>query len=158
MAHTIKVEVEGTPEEFWQFFEFVKLNDIFKDVGSMPGVEKTSKYSEWHTPGNKRTVFFTDGNKTTEEILECNMPNYFKYRVYDFTLQAKYFVRELIGQWHIIKDNSNTEIAWEYKIFPKSIIHRFFILNFFKNSWIPYMELSMHLLQEKYKIYRHDLK
>ena len=157
-THTIEVEIEGTPEEFWQFFEFVKLNDIFKAAGSMPAVEKTSPYSEWHTPGNKRTVYLTDGNRTTEEILECDVPNYFKYKVYDFTISGRYFVKELIGEWHINEHNGRTKITWEYKIFPKSVIHRLFILNFFKNSWIPYMELSMQLIQEQYNKYRQNLK
>lgn len=154
ITHTIEVEIEGTPKEFWSFFEFVKLKDIFKAAGSMPAIEKTSPYKEWHTPGNKRTVYFTSGDRATEEILECKVPNYFKYKVYDFTFSARYFVKELVGEWHILNNDGNTRISWEYKIFPKSVIHRLFILNFFKNSWIPYMELSMRLIKEKYQQHR----
>jgi hypothetical protein len=154
LTHTLEIEVDGSPEEFWPFFEFIKLKDIFKAAGDMPAVEKTSPYTEWHTPGNKRTVYFTTGDTSTEEILECDVPNYFKYKVYDFTLSARYFVNKLTGEWDIIEDHDRTKITWKYKIFPKSVIHRIFILSFFRNSWIPYMELSMRLLQEQYNIYR----
>jgi len=93
----------------------------------MSAVEKTNSYLEWYTPGNKRTVYFKTDDTSTEEILECDVPNYFKYKVYNFTLSARYFVKMLTGEW-------------QYNIFPKSFIHRLFILNFFKNSRIPYME------------------
>jgi hypothetical protein len=156
LTHTLEIGIEGTPEEFWQFFEFIKLKYIFKAAGSMPAVEKTSPYKEWHTPGNKRTVYFTTGDTATEEILECTVPNHFKYKVYNITLSARYFVKKLIGEWHITEDNGHTQITWQYQIFPKSVIHRLFILNFFKNSWIPYMELSLRLLQEQYDTHRHQ--
>ena len=55
-SHTITIQVEGTPNEFWQYFEPVKLEAIFKSKGKIPGVKGTSAYSDWHTPGNKRTI------------------------------------------------------------------------------------------------------
>jgi hypothetical protein len=66
LTNTLKIEVEGTPEEFWNFFEFIKLKNIFKAAGSMPAIEKTSPYTEWHTPGNKRTVYFMTDDTSTE--------------------------------------------------------------------------------------------
>jgi len=29
LTHILEIEVEGTPEEFWPFFESIKLNEIF---------------------------------------------------------------------------------------------------------------------------------
>jgi len=156
LTHTLKIKVEGIPEEFWPFFEFIKLEDIFKAAGSLPGIEKTSPFAEWHTPGNKRTVYFTTGDTSTEEILACTVPNHFKYKVYNTTLSARYFVTEITGEWHITEDKGHTKVTWQYQFFPKSIIHRLFILNFFKHSWIPYMEQSMRLLQELYDRHRHQ--
>jgi len=98
----------------------------------MPAVEKTSPYTEWHTPGNKRTVYFTTGDTSTEEILECDVPNYFKYKVYNFTLSGRYFVKKLVGKWNIIEVDGHTKITWEYKIFPKSVIHRLLYLIFLR--------------------------
>lgn len=69
LSHTLKTKVEGTPEEFWPFFEFIKLQDIFEAAGSLPGIERKSPFTEWHTPGNKRTVYFTTGDTATEEII-----------------------------------------------------------------------------------------
>ena len=156
LTHTLKIKVEGIPEEFWPFFEFIKLEDIFKAAGSLPGIEKTSPFAEWHTPGNKRTVYFTTGDTSTEEILACTVPNHFKYKVYNTTLSARYFVKEITGEWHITEDKGHTKVTWQYQFFPQSSIHRLFILNFFKHSWIPYMEQSMRLLQELYDRHRHQ--
>ena len=102
LSHTLKTMVEGTPKEFWPFFEFIKLQDIFEAAGSLPGIERTSPFTEWHTSGNKRSVYFTTGDPATEEIIECTVPNHFKYNVYKITLSARYFVKEIIGEWHII--------------------------------------------------------
>jgi ribosome-associated toxin RatA of RatAB toxin-antitoxin module len=57
----------------------------------------------------------------------------FKYKVYNTTLSARYFVKEIIGEWHIIGNKGHTNVTWQYQFFPKSVIHGLFILNFFKH-------------------------
>lgn len=151
LTHSITKEVFGFPKQFWDYFEFIKLNEIFPAQGSLPGIQKTSPFTDWHTPGMKRTIYFSTGDTAQEEIIECTVPNHFKYKVYNSTLPVKYFVKHIIGEWFIEKSLNNTKIVWTYTMIHKTWLHKLIIKSFFKNSLIPYMESSIRLLKAKYE-------
>ena len=151
LTYTIIKEVDGTPEQFWDYFEFIKLNDIFPAQGKLPGIKSTSSFTDWHTPGKSRTIYFTTGDTAKEEILECTVPNHFKYKVFDSTLPIKHFAKYIIGEWFIKKSKNITVLKWTYTIIHKSWLHKLLIIGFFKNSLIPYMESSISLVKTKYE-------
>ncbi len=151
LTHTVNVTVKGTPDQFWKYFEFIKLEDIFTAQGSLPGIKATSHFDEWHTPGKQRTIYFTSGDTAIEQILECTVPFYFKYRVFNSTLPARHFVKYLTGEWRIDGVGLNTHIQWTYTFVHKSLLHKLFLKRFFNKTWIPYMEASMVLTKENYE-------
>ena len=151
LSHTIIKEINGTPDQFWNYFEFIKLNEIFPAQGKLPGIKKTSLFTDWHTPGMTRTIYFTTGDTAKEEIIECTVPNHFKYRVFDSTLPVKYFIKYITGEWYIEKSKNNTRVTWTYTIIHKTRFHKLLLKNFFKTSLIPYMESSMNLVKSNYE-------
>lgn len=150
-SHTITIQVEGTPEEFWRYFEPVDLATLFKTVGKIPGVQATTPVDSWHIPGQKRTVYLLSGDTAQEEIVACTVPNYFQYRVSKFTLPARHFCRYAIGEWRIQPVNNKTQVQWTYTFYPKNFpFFKSFVRGFVKEQWKGYMEESMRNLQRNY--------
>jgi hypothetical protein len=154
-SHTLTIEVEGTPEEFWRYFEPVDLATLFKTVGKIPGVQATTPVASWHIPGSKRTVYLVSGDTAQEEIVACTVPVYFQYKVSKFTLPARYFCKHAMGEWQIQPVNHKTRVQWTYTFYPKDFpFFKFLLRGFVNRQWKGYMEESMRNLQLNYTSYR----
>lgn len=154
-SHSIQIIVDGTPSEFWQYFEPIDLSSIFEKTKFLPAVKKSSPVERWDTPGQKRTVYLESGDTAQEKIIECSKPNFFKYKVHNFTFALKYICKYAIGEWFIYKEKDNTTVEWTYTFYPKDTLLCSFILKLFvKNVWKEYMELSMKNLKKGYTKFR----
>ena len=112
LTHSVSVKVKGTPDEFWKYFEFIKLEDIYKAQGSLPGIKVTCHFDELHTQGKQRTVYFTSGDTAIEQILKCTVHTLFKYKVFNSTLPALHLVKYLTGEWKMNGKGDSTNIQW----------------------------------------------
>lgn len=157
-SHTINITTEGTPEEFWLYFEPIDLSKIFKKTKFLPAVKSSSHVDRWNTPGQKRTVYLESWDTAQEEILECLKPNFFKYKVSNFTFALKYFCKYAIWEWNMNLKYNKLSIVWTYTFYPKDFPFLKFVLKIFvKNIWKEYMELSMKNLVNDYIKYRENL-
>ncbi|MBC8152596.1 MAG: hypothetical protein H7Z72_06765 [Bacteroidetes bacterium] len=86
ISHTVVTEVNGTPEQFRTYFEFINLADIFKTRGRMPAIMRTSPVTSWRIPGQERIVYVETGDTAIEQITTCQVPTLFQYKVDRTTL------------------------------------------------------------------------
>ena len=106
----------------FDYIQPVPLHTIFPGYNNIPAVEKTSESEDWIKAGLSRTVTFADGNSAQESMLYVDYPNYFSYKLENFTAESlSSLVERVDGAWVFIAvDKNKVLIDWKYIITPKS--------------------------------------
>jgi hypothetical protein len=139
-------------KEVFDYVAPIDLAHIFKRYKYLPAVIRSDEKAKWINSGLTRTVFFDDGNTAFEELLEVKSPEYFVYKVSNFTSVLKHLITQINGNWKFsTEENGFTKIVWEYELIPKNNLTSWFITTFL------YKDISK-LLQNAIDIISHDLK
>jgi hypothetical protein len=139
-------------KEVFDYVAPVDLSHIFKRYKYLPAVIRSNEKERWIKSGLTRTVFFEDGNIAYEELLVVRNPEYFAYKVSNFTSALRFLIVQINGNWQFSTlENGSTFIIWEYELIPKNNLTSWFITTFL------YKDISK-LLQNAIDIISHDLK
>lgn len=86
---------------------------------AIPGVAEVVQEGVWgREVGQRRTLHFTDGGRTTEVLTVLEAPDRFGYELADTTGPMKLLISGVDGLWSFVADGAGTRITWSWEIRP----------------------------------------
>ena len=88
-----------------------QLETVLRDAAFLPGVARTSGTTgPWDVAGSTRIVHLTDGTPCRETVKVATAPDYFAYRLTEFSSpMIGMLVKEANGQWWFTDEGSGTQ-------------------------------------------------
>ena len=122
-----------------------ELQTVLRDAAFMPGVTNTTDTTgPWDTPGSTRSVHLTDGNTVRETVTTATAPDYFAYRLTEFSNpMIKMVCREARGQWWFTDRDNGLYAKWTYTAEATNLLGWFVLFPVIKLLWHRYMEAAM---------------
>ena len=118
VSHEVSVEVESSIEEVYEYITDSDMPvEIIKRHGIVPGpVSSELLNDQWSDVGDKKRLTFSDKSTSIEEILVLDDPNYYAYKVYDFSNPLlNPLIKEIKGEWFLKElENGKTLVSWKY--------------------------------------------
>src|SRR6188768_2575215 len=93
-----------------------QLETVLRDAAFLPGVSKTTGTTgPWDKAGSTRIVHLTDGTTVRETVTSATAPDYFAYRLTEFSSpMIRGLVKEARGQWWFTDSGSGLQAKWTY--------------------------------------------
>src|SRR6185503_17008051 len=93
-----------------------QLETVLRDAAFLPGVSKTTNTTgPWDKAGSTRIVHLTDGTSVRETVTTATAPDYFAYRLTEFSSRMiRMLVKEARGQWWFTDSGSGLQAKWTY--------------------------------------------
>jgi hypothetical protein len=91
-----------------------QLETVLRDAAFLPGVAKTTDTTgPWDKAGSTRIVHLTDGTTVRETVTSATAPDYFAYRLTEFSSpMIRMLVKEARGQWWFTDSGSGLKAKW----------------------------------------------
>jgi hypothetical protein len=123
-----------------------ELETVLRDAAFMPGVTKTTDTTgPWDTPGSSRIVHLTDGNTVRETVMNATAPDYFAYRLTEFSNPIiRAVCREARGQWWFTDRDNGLYAKWTYTAESKGLLGYFLLYPVIKILWHRYMQAAIN--------------
>lgn len=101
-----------------------RLDEVLKDEASFAGITRTTGTTgPWDQPGSTRIVHQYDGSFSRETVLHANSPDYFAYRLTEFSSSMlRLMAREAGGQWWFTDNGTGTKVKWSYSAEATSLL------------------------------------
>jgi hypothetical protein len=128
-------------------FDYIAAEDtppkMMLGYGPVPGVAGGEVHEgPWDHPGAYRTVHL-EGGTAREEITALRRPEYFSYRVSDFSISARHVVAPARGEWWFETRGDSTLVRWTYTFEPRSLPRAPLAFAFGRLLWKGCMERAM---------------
>jgi hypothetical protein len=128
-----------------------QLETVLRDAAFLPGVARTSGTTgPWDAAGSTRIVHLTDGNTCRETVKVATAPDYFAYRLTEFSNpMIGMLVKEANGQWWFTDEGSGTHAKWTYTAESRSFLAMPILFPVIKILWNRYMKAAMKQAKER---------
>lgn len=138
---TIEAKVET---DIVHVFDVVTAEDVLPKVlkryGLVAPVMSTSgNTGPWDKPGSTRTVHLAGGTSAREQVTVFQRPEYFAYRVDNFTFAVRHLAEFATGEWWFERDGSGTKLRWTYTFHAKGRLTAALLALFVRLQWQGYM-------------------
>ena len=122
-----------------------QLETVLKNAAFMAGVTKTTDTTgPWNVPGSTRIVHLTDGTTVRETVTKAAAPDYFSYRLTEFSSSmVKGLVKEAGGQWWFTDNGSGLQAKWMYTVESKNALAVIILFPFIKILWNRFMKAAI---------------
>ena len=122
-----------------------ELETVLRDEAGLPGVTRTTGTTgPWDVAGSTRIVHLSDGTHCRETVKTATAPDYFAYRLTDFSSRMiGMLVREANGQWWFTDEGSGTHAKWTYTAESRSAFAIPILLFVINVLWNRYMSSAM---------------
>ena len=122
-----------------------QLETVLRDAAFLPGVARTSGTTgPWDAAGSTRIVHLTDGTSCRETVKVATAPDYFSYRLTEFSSpMIGMLVKEANGQWWFTDEGSGTQAKWTYTAESRFFLGTLILLPVIKILWNRYMKAAM---------------
>ena len=130
--------IELDRDRLFDYFIPIELPILLRGYGLLPAVVKVSEQTgAWDVPGSSRMVHLSDSGTIREEVISCDRPNLFSYKLSKFTGMFSLLVAGANGEWRFKQINNQlTEVNWEYSFDAKGRFTRLILQ--------PIIELLFH--------------
>jgi polyketide cyclase/dehydrase/lipid transport protein len=128
-----------------------QLETVLRDAAFLPGVARTSGTTgPWDSAGSTRIVHLTDGNTCRETVEVATAPDYFAYRLTEFSNpMIGMLVKEANGQWWFTDEGSGTHAKWTYTAESRNFLAMPILFPVIKILWNRYMKAAMKQTKER---------
>lgn len=128
-----------------------QLETVLRDAASLPGVEKTTGTTgPWDAAGSTRIVHLTDGTSCRETVQESTAPDYFSYRLTEFSSPpVAALVKEAGGQWWFTDAGGGTHAKWTYTAESKNDLAIVVLTPIIKILWNHYMTAALEVIKTR---------
>jgi len=122
-----------------------QLETVLKDAAFLAGVSKTTGTTgPWDVPGSTRVVHLTDGTTVRETVVKATAPDYFGYRLTEFSSSmVRGLVKEAQGQWLFTDNGSGLQAKWTYTAESKNAFGVIILFPFIKILWRSFMKAAI---------------
>ncbi|MBS0335181.1 MAG: SRPBCC family protein [Proteobacteria bacterium] len=118
IARTEQVVVDRPPGEVFAYVVGGPLERMIPVTRRLPGVSGTTLLTSgpWGVVGQRRHVHLTDGSRTTEQVLECEPGQRFRYEVWDYSTSAARPIAYALGDFRFEAAGvgERTDLIWTY--------------------------------------------
>jgi hypothetical protein len=124
---------------------YKELDTVLRDEAGFAGVTQcTGTTGPWDVAGSTRLVHLSDGTTCRETVKTSTAPDYFAYRLTEFSSRAVGgLTREATGQWWFTDDGSGTHAKWTYTAESRTILALPILFPVIKILWHRYMRAAM---------------
>jgi Polyketide cyclase / dehydrase and lipid transport len=128
-----------------------QLETVLRDAAFLPGVAKTTGTTgPWDKAGSTRIVHLTDGTTVRETVTSATAPDYFAYRLTEFSSpMIRMLVKEARGQWWFTDSGSGLQAKWTYTAVSRNVLGALILLPVIKILWNRYMKAAMKVTKER---------
>jgi hypothetical protein len=128
-----------------------QLETVLRDAASLPGVTKTTGTTgPWDAAGSTRIVHLTDGTSCRETVQEATAPDYFAYRLTEFSSPpVAGLVKEAGGQWWFTDEGGGTHAKWTYTAESKTPAGIILLNPIIKILWNHYMTAALGVIKAR---------
>jgi hypothetical protein len=128
-----------------------QLETVLRDAAFLPGVRNTTNTTgPWDRPGSTRIVHLTDGTTVRETVTSATAPDYFAYRLTEFSSpMIGRLVKEARGQWWFTDSGAGLQAKWTYTAESKNFFGGLLLLPVIKILWNRYMKAAMKVTKER---------
>jgi hypothetical protein len=128
-----------------------ELETVLRDAAFMPGVTRTSETTgPWDKPGSTRIVHLSDGNTVRETVTTATPPDYFAYRLTEFSNpMIRAVCKEARGQWWFTDRDSGLQAKWTYTAESRNLLGYFVLYPVIKVLWHRYMQAAMNVTKAR---------
>src|SRR5262249_38811674 len=130
---------------------YSELETVLRDAAFMPGVTRTTDTTgPWDKPGSTRIVHLSDGNRVRETVTMATAPDYFAYRLTEFSNpMIRAVCREARGQWWFTDSGSGLQAKWTYTAQSKNALTMLLLYPVIKILWHRYMQKAMEVTKQR---------
>ena len=149
VATTVTATVAAPRGPFYQWLVpglfYDQLDTVMRDEAGFAGITRTTGTTgPWDVPGSTRIVHQYDGTCSRETVLAAAAPDYFDYRLTEF---SSFFLRLLVlearGQWWFTDAGTGTHAKWTYSAEARSILTWPFLVPVLKVFWNRSMRATL---------------
>ena len=128
-----------------------QLDSVVRDEAGLPGcVKTTGTTGPWDVAGSTRIVHLTDETSVRETVKVATAPDYFAYRLTDFSgRMVRLLVREAGGQWWFTDEGSGTRVKWTYTAESRTWLAMLILFPVIRILWNRYMRSSMAVIKAR---------
>jgi hypothetical protein len=122
-----------------------QLDSVLRDEAGLPGVTRTTGTTgPWDVAGSTRIVHLSDGTTCRETVRTCTRPEYFAYRLTEFSSRViRMLVREANGQWWFTDEGGGTKAKWTYTAEARTPLAMPLLFPVIRIMWHRYMSSAM---------------
>jgi hypothetical protein len=122
-----------------------QLETVLRDAAFLPGVARTTDTTgPWDVPGSTRIVHLTDNTSVRETVQASTAPDYFSYRLTEFSSpMIRLLVKEAGGQWWFTDEGEGLRAKWTYTAESKNALALLLLFPVIKILWNRYMKAAM---------------
>ena len=130
---------------------YSELETVLRDAALLPGVARTSDTTgPWDKPGSTRIVHLTDGSTVRETVTSATAPDYFAYRLTEFSsAMIRMLVKEARGQWWFTDNGPGLTAKWTYTAVSRNPIATLMLYPVIKILWHRYMTAAMKATRQR---------
>ena len=130
---------------------YSELETVLRDAAFLPGVARTSDTTgPWDKPGSTRIVHLTDGSTVRETVTSATAPDYFAYRLTEFSSgMIRMLVKEARGQWWFTDQSPGLQAKLTYTAVSKNPIATLMVYPVIKILWNRYMKAAMKATRQR---------
>jgi len=128
-----------------------ELETVLRDAAFLPGVAKTTDTTgPWDRVGSTRIVHLTDGNTVRETVTAATAPDYFAYRLTEFSNPLiRSLVKEARGQWWFTDSGPGLRAKWTYTAESRNPLGMVLLYPVIKILWNRYMQAAMNVTKRR---------
>jgi hypothetical protein len=151
LSATVCTEVVGNRQEVFAYTVPIDLTSIFTGYGPLPAVTGTERQTgRWNGENQTRTVVLSDGSSAREMLTRYDYPNYFSYKVSEFTGFLGIFAASATGEWWFDGASSGrTTIKWRYTFHTRHFWSGPVLCSITHLAWRGYMRKALALLRRQ---------
>lgn len=151
LSTTVSMEIDATQIEAFEHIVPIDLPSIFTGYGPLPAVtDVQTPVAYWHTAGQKRTVYLSDGSSMQETLNECLHPDYFSYTVSGFSNVLGLLTTSAQGAWWFkSQSQDNTHVRWQYAFTSRTIMAVPLLWCITQLLWGGYMNNALSLAKQQ---------
>ncbi len=147
LTATTVAETFDVPLSFAQnWFLKMPLSEALLGTEQIPGVRGTTSLTqgEWGQVGARRRVDIKDNSSALEQILVCELPERFRYVVWNYTSDAAKYVRYGVGEFRFEAiDQNRTRVHWTYAFEARGWPASWFLGSFVRGDYREFMVSSL---------------
>ncbi len=149
ISATVSTIIERRPADTFDWFVELDISRVLNGYGPLPAVEQTLNQSgRWTTPGETRDLQMSRGITARQEILICEKPRFFAYRVSGFAHILDLMAWGAEARWWFEEvSDGRTRLTWRYTFWPRSRIAQIAMYPIISTIWTGYMQKTIELMR-----------